>query len=778
MQAPAPSKTVVLVGGGHTHVQVLRRWAMDPPEGVRVLVVLDRSIAVYSGMVPGFVAGDYAQHELEIDVLPLARRAGAGVILSAATDLDPVRREISIEGRPPIRYDVASLDVGSTVRGLELPGVREHALATRPIADFVRSLDARTDALARLDRAPRILVVGGGVAGTEIAFTLDARLRGRGLAPEISVVSSDDEIPSGSTARLRSTLHREARQRKIEMLVGEEVLRVEAGAVYTRPADSGRTQGASDPSAPLATRREADLVIWATGAAPVAFPQHAGVARLATDPAGFIEVRDTLQTTGFDDVFAVGDCARLVDQRWIPRAGVYAVRQGPVLEANLRARLQDRPQLRRYRAQKDFLSLLNLGGGRAIGSKWGWAASGRPIHRLKDWIDRRFMDRFQVLDAEGRVRPAQARLGAMGGGAGAGEADPTEMACGGCAAKLGAHPLASALERLPESAEDASVVLGLDARDDVAATRGRDGSLTLHNIDAIRAFCDDPYLVGRVAASNALSDLFATGGQPRHAQAIIALPDLPPHTSSATSGQEILFQTLSGIRSILDPLGVSLLGGHTTIGDALSVGLAVTGDASDVSALLTQAGARVGDDLLLSQPLGTGVVLAADMQGLAPSAWVVEAHAAMQRTNAIGGRLAARAGVRAATDVTGFGLAGHLLTLLDATGLGAEIERGAVPFLPGARQLWAEGLRSTAHPANREAFEPRIRGASEADEAWLFDPQTSGGLLLTVPPDDTDALIESFRAAGEPELTRIGRIRSVDGARDRAERAVRIFLQD
>ncbi|HKK50362.1 MAG TPA: bifunctional NADH dehydrogenase FAD-containing subunit/selenide, water dikinase SelD, partial [Myxococcota bacterium] len=139
-------------------MQVLRRWAMDPPERTRVLVVLDRATAVYSGMVPGFVAGDYALHELEIDVVPLARRAGAGVILSAARDLDPVRREIALEGRPPIRFDVASLDVGSTVRGLELPGVAEHALTTRPIGSFVRRVDERLERLAREPaRSPRVL---------------------------------------------------------------------------------------------------------------------------------------------------------------------------------------------------------------------------------------------------------------------------------------------------------------------------------------------------------------------------------------------------------------------------------------------------------------------------------------------------------------------------------------------------------------------------------------------------------------------------------------------
>lgn len=735
----------MLVGGGHAHVQVLRRWAMNPPEAVRLCVVLDRPVAVYSGMVPGFVAGDYAHHELEIDVLPLARRAGAGVVMAAATDLDPVRREIAIEGRPPLRYDVVSLDVGSTVRGLDLPGVGEYALSTRPIARFVGEVDRRIEALSGLGRAPRVIVVGAGAAGVEVSFTLDARLRAAGLAPSIALITADEIFPSGAAPRTRRAVAREASTRGIATILWRRVVRVDKRGVVTCDATS------VDESE--ARHHEADLVIWATGAAPVSFPKHQGVGRLATDAAGFLSVRDTLQAVGFDDVFAVGDCARLVEHPWIPRAGVYAVRQGPILEENLRAYLAGH-SMRRYRPQRDFLSLLNLGDRRALGAKWGQAFSGAAVHRLKDWIDRRFMRRFQILDAEGRPRAALRKLGLMSGTAGTSkDGESAEMACGGCAAKLGALPLAAALAGLPASPADASVVLGLDARDDVAATRDAQGRVTLHNIDVIRAFGDDPWLVGRVAASNALSDLYAKGGRPRHAQAIIGLPDLPPEIA-----REILFQTLSGVRATLDALGVTLLGGHTTIGEALTVGLAVSGDGPDEAALLTQAGAQPGDVLLLSQAVGTGVVLAADMQGLARGEWVCTAHEAMQHTNDVGGRLAQESRVHAVTDVTGFGLAGHLLTLLDPDGLIAEIARPSLPLLPGAHTLWATGLRSTAHPANRDAFRGRVTGATESDEAWLFDPQTAGGLLLAVAPEDASPLIEAFANAGEPPVVRIGRI--------------------
>src|SRR5262245_55638373 len=398
---------LVLVGGGHTHIQVLRRWAMAPIAGVRVTVVVDRPEAVYSGMVPGFAAGDYAAHELAIDVVQLARRARARVVLARAISLDANARRIELEGRTPIAYDVASLDVGAGVRGLDLPGVSAHALATRPIARLVEELDAR---IARLPERPRLAIVGGGAAGVELAFTLEARLRASGRAPEVHLVSESSELLEDYGAWLRRLVRAALDARSIRVHTGVKVEAVRAGGIDL----------AGEPLA-------ADLVVWATGAAPLPFPSGPG---LPLDSEGFVCVERTLEVAGCRDLFAVGDCASLPFAPWVRKAGVYAVREGPALDANLRARLCG-GRLRAYRPQRDFLSLLNLGGGEAIAAKWGVAFRGRSAWRLKDWIDRRFVDRFRVLDERGAPTAAFAEP-AMGAGA-------AEMECGGCAAKVAAR---------------------------------------------------------------------------------------------------------------------------------------------------------------------------------------------------------------------------------------------------------------------------------------------------------------------------------------------------
>jgi selenide,water dikinase len=731
--SPEPRAELVLVGGGHAHVQVLRGLAMRPLAGVRVTVVLDRPEAVYSGMLPGCVAGAYGQGELAIDVVPLARRAGARVVLAAARRVDAPARSIELDGRPPLAYDLASLDVGSSVRGLELPGVREHALATRPIGELLPRLEARLRAAGaqRGSAGLRVVVVGAGVAGLELAFCLEARLRAQGAPAQVLLLGDAPKLAPGQPRGLVRRARAEAQRRGIALELGARVAAVEKDAVILE---------GEHPRIP------ADLVVWATGAAP---PPLAAASALPLDARGFVRVEETLEVVGCEGLFAVGDCAAFDAHAWVPRAGVYAVREGPVLDANLRARVAGRA-LRRYRPQRDFLALLNLGDGRALGSKRGLAFGGRLVWRWKDRIDRRFVERFRVLGEGGAPAPGFPSPAAMG-------ASEEAMECGGCAAKLGAAELARALARLPRSEPDAAVALGLDPPDDAAALRRPGGELLLATLDAFRPFTDDPWLVGRVAAVNAASDVFAKGGRARHALALVTLPEREPGRAEQT-----LYEVLAGVRAALDPLGISLVGGHTTTGSELFVGLAVLGELAPGERPLALADARPGDALVLTKPLGTGVLLAADARGLARGAWLEAALASMLRPNADAARVARTCGAGGATDVSGFGLAGHLAELARASGLVAELRLAAIPALPGALGLLARGVRSSAHAQNarfRDALaEPAARPGEPALEL-LFDPQTSGGLLFSLPPERAAQAVAALREAGDASAATIGTLR-------------------
>jgi len=769
--APAGAERLelVLVGGGHAHLQVLRRWMMRPVTGVRLSVVLDRAEAVYSGMLPGFVAGDYGAREIEVDCVPLARRAGARVILAAATGLDMERRVLHLEGRPPLPFDIASFDVGSVLRGAALPGVREHALATRPLHHFARRLPALI-ALARARAQKRggplrVAVAGAGAAGVELAFTLQHRLRaeaGAG-AVELTVLGDAGGVLPGASRALARRANKEARRRGIQLRGGCSAVALEA----ERGAPAALAVVLKDGE-----RVSCDLAVWATGAAP---PPLLAALPLPKDARGFLRVGATLQSPACENIFAAGDCAALDTAPDLPKAGVYAVRAGPVLDTNLRRRLHAlraaqnsaprarrqraaapassahfapprakrilrAPRLRRFRPQRDFLSLLNLGGGRVLGGKWGMAASGRALWRLKDHIDRRFVRRFRVLDADGkdaRGFPTPERMGMA------------QMECGGCAAKLSATALSEALARLPAPA-DPAVLLGLRTPDDAAAFSMAGSNALLATLDGFRAFTDDDWLVGRVAAQNAMNDIAACGGNPRFALAWVCVPE--------AAGGESLYQVLAGLRRELDAQGVSLLGGHSSTGPELSVGLAVLGELPRNAAPLLKSALRAGDRLVLTRALGSGVLLAADMQGRATGAWLLAAHAAMLRGNVRAAALARQHGVRAATDVSGFGLAGHLGEMLCASGVAARLFAPQLPALPGARALLARGVRSTFHPHNQQRARALCGDASALDFALLCDPQTSGGLLLGVSAARSTALIKALRDAGDADAVEIGEV--------------------
>lgn len=370
------TRDVVLVGGGHSHIQVLDHFKRNRLPNARLTLVVDRRIAMYSGMVPGFVAGQYGVGDLEIDTVALAKEAGARIVLSPAVGIDPERRRIMVADGPPVPYDVAAFDIGSSVIGLDLPGVRRHTLPTRPITDFVHRVDALLGDLPASGRDPfRVIVVGGGAGGMELIFTLQQRIRSAGLRVEALLIEGGPRIVYNYPDRVRRRVERAAERRGITVRCDTLVEAVEKGEVVLKHGE----------------HLSCDLLVWVAG--PVGHPvfEPSGI---ATDERGFALVRPTLQFQDHDNLMGTGDCVTFIDFPATPKAGVYAVRQGPLITRNLLAWLQGRP-LASFTPQKDFLTLMNLGDGAAIGAKWGWSFEGKWVMRLKDRIDREFMGRFQ-----------------------------------------------------------------------------------------------------------------------------------------------------------------------------------------------------------------------------------------------------------------------------------------------------------------------------------------------------------------------------------------------
>jgi selenide,water dikinase len=319
------------------------------------------------------------------------------------------------------------------------------------------------------------------------------------------------------------------------------------------------------------------------------------------------------------------------------------------------------------------------------------------------------------------------------------------MRCAGCGGKIGSQVLAAALKRLPVS-NDGRTILGLANPDDAAVLDRRAAPVDVLSVDFFPAFLDDPYLVGRVAALNALSDLWAMGSRPLGAMAIVTLPDGAPRQQT-----ELIYQLLAGGSRELTAAGATLWGGHTTQGPELTLGYTVAGQLGDEPPL-TKGKLRLGDRLILTKPLGTATLLAAQRLSLCRSHWMDALIEQLLESNAAASRIAREFGIAAATDVTGFGLAGHLFEMLDASHMSARLSLRSLPLLNGFAELSAAGVRSSLDPANR-AVEPRCRLADASLAARpeyhaLFDPQTSGGLLLGVPAERAEDFVRELKENG------------------------------
>lgn len=323
--------------------------------------------------------------------------------------------------------------------------------------------------------------------------------------------------------------------------------------------------------------------------------------------------------------------------------------------------------------------------------------------------------------------------------------------CGGCAAKVGADVLAEALAGLAAGdSATGELLVGLEPADDAAVYRVSDELAVLGTVDFFPPVVDDPHAFGAIAAANAVSDIFAMGGRVAFALAIAALPE--------DLALDVTRSIFLGAAETVREAGGVLAGGHTVRDNEPKYGLAVIGFAHP-DRLLRKNGARPGDRLVLTKGLGTGLVISGRRQGRSDEEWHAAAVASMRRLNRSAAEVLVAAGVRAATDVTGFGLIGHALEMAASADVAFVIRAGQVPVLPGALELARQGVETGGAAHNRRFATGRVSidGVSEEVVTVAFDPQTSGGLLAAIPPASFETATDALTGAGEP-WTEIGTV--------------------
>jgi selenide, water dikinase len=620
---PPTQMDLVLIGGGHAHVYVLkmlgmphyRQWAMS--YGVQVTLIARDLHTPYSGMLPGFVAGHYSYDEIHLDLVKLCRFSNTRLIHSSASEIlyngdtrtstgpDSGTTSTSSgggmiycdDGRPPIRFDALSIDVGITPSTAGMtPATLDSIIPVKPIASFCKYYQGlRTSLAAKYQKANCIIatpanrtnkhviaVIGGGAGGIELALSMDYACRTQGLAKHIQVVvvTRGSNLMEQHNRTVQSIFRRILEERKIEVYYQAEVTGVEP--MVDKDATKKRLV-LSDASLPYYNKNDPILVhdvLWCTQASAASWLSEA-TPFATTQQGNFIHVHNTYESVSHKGVFACGDCCEMIEHPR-PKAGVFAVRAGPPLLENLKRYLSNQP-LRQHIPQRDFLGIISTGDKYAVASRGSWfALEGRYLWTVKDYIDRTWMGKYTLLpnleqimmmsqmrfqtsvttDSRKR-RKLQHDVAAIKGDEVANNffaSDP--MRCGGCGAKVGMTTVSRVLAAVHKRQVQRANANNLPGpppidHDDAAILslpRNKGGGAIVQTIDYFRSLVDDPFVFGKIVAVHALSDVHAMGAQAQSALALAVVP----FAADETITESLLVHLLSGISDVLQQEGVGM----------------------------------------------------------------------------------------------------------------------------------------------------------------------------------------------------------------------------
>ncbi len=770
-------RDVVLVGGGHSHVIFIRMWAMQPMPGVRLTLVSEKVNTPYSGMLPGLISGHYKEADVHVDLARLCSWADVRFIEQRVSGIDLDTKTLSVcppahasvnrsSTRPDIEFDVLSLDTGSTPE-LSVEGAERFSVPVKPVHGFFQRWQSILTRLQTQSHQPlsgiaptkagpsgrvppepdqpetaepatamSIGVVGSGAGGFELVMAMRYALSSD--VASCHWIIRGERVLKDRPEKVSEMALLAAKNAGVLVHTGFDVVEVREKSIHAR---DGRSLSI-------------DETVWCAAAKAPDWPREAG---FSVDKRGFVLTNRHLQSISADFVFATGDIGT---QQETPsdKAGVFAVRQAPVLFQNIRRYLLG-AKLKVYRPQKDFLSLMATGKKSAIGNRGFLTAQGAWVWRVKDAIDQKFMNQFRHLPEMSarssyfKVPKALLKQSTVTEQ----EASGIAMRCCGCGGKVGATILDSVLQEI-NSVKANGVVTDLSNAGDAAIVQ-TDSQQLVQSVDQISAVCTDPYVFGRIAAVHALSDVVASGAVAHSAQVLVNLP-----FADQRIVKRDLRQLMVGVVDALNEDGCSLIGGHTAENATMSLGFVVNGFGKVQSPAKPDVTGE-GDHLILTKPLGSGVILAGMMRQRALGVDVQKVLSSMQQSNRAAAAVLYQYGVKAVTDVTGFGLLGHLHRLLTPLGVGAVLEVQNTPVFSGAKALAHSGVGSSLLEQNQHVLK-QVASEELHDSVWhniLCDPQTSGGLLGIVPAAQSDQVLIKLRECGCESASVIGSIVDQDG---------------
>ena len=724
---------VILVGGGHSNIQVIKAWVMNPPTNAKLILISNNAYAPYSGMLPLHLMGKYSFDEIHFDLRRICSLANVDFIEAEVTAIDRKKQLIMLKERPNVSYDIVSINVGITPAQNfqhEQKDFDKCLFSLKPISNLIKSFDYfLTLAMSwSKEQNIKISIVGGGAAGVEVALALSIRLKKLKQNHQIVLFQRSDKLIKNQHYKASQLALEKLQLAGIEVILRTEITKLSKERLYDVQGESYQT----------------DFTFISTDAkAPLWFKSS----KLPINEAGFIKVNESLHLDDDDCFYAAGDCIQFSSFS-LAKAGVYAVRQGPVLKNNIFYKLGYKKKKITYKPQKTILGLIHCGEDETIYAKGKIVTSGKRYFQLKDYIDRKFMDNFSLPFYQ-HFRKKMKEMKEIE------YLRPEEVnTCGGCGSKVSPELLFGILhsEEFKQFHEVLPAIL-----DDAPSFETVSGHIS-SSIDGFRPFIKDPYLFGKIATLHALSDLAANGAKPLNVNLSITTKIAPQKFQ-----QYELKQMMYGICEVLKRHNIKMIKGHTNEGIESSLTLSVNGTANKHS--FKKNNINENEYLVLTKPIGSGILLRSLMLGECQGDWCTELIQELSKDNLEILSLLESFSISAITDVTGFSLLGHLSEMLEGQKLYAEINYETIKLMKGVKELLISNITSHLGPKLEKYYSPLVENCSGFDLRAMFDPQTNGGLLITIKMEQAEHFLRKLKEKNFCSATIIGEIKTLSNSK-------------
>ncbi len=712
---------LVLIGGGHSHIMLMMELSKKPIQGNRITLISKEIDTPYSGMIPGFIQGIYTWRETHIDLYKLCFKLNIRFIHSEVLEISAINKEIILKNRPKIKFDVLSINTGIQSSNKNIKGALKYCVPVKPISILSNNF------LTEIKKNENIAFIGGGPASVELALGLQKRFKNTKSNFKISIITGKNGLLSSFPNKTRKVAKQTLQNSQINVIEKVEVIEVQKDKLIL----SDKTKLKIDKS-----------ILSTNGMAP----EWIKKSDLNLNRRNFIIVNNKFQTN-YNYVFAAGDIVDFNNQD-LSKSGVFAVKSGKPLAKSIRGFIQKKIPVP-YRFNKNYLSIIGLSNGLAIATKYNFTFTSRFSFLLKKLIDQKFVKKFNDLNQDHYyvlknffkvfdviIQKNNKNIPSY------------KMQCKGCAAKVDFNALKTILPKeIITTSEDAININNYPK--------------LYQSIDMISSIISDPYLLGKIAANHAINDIIAVNSKLISALMILQLP-----FSNSEINSRDLKQVTSGAREVFKLANCSISGGHTMIGKDKDpvIGFSVIGEKKNVNNQ-TRSKLKVNDILILTERIGSGIIFAGINNDIIDSYYQIEVLNHMSQGNINFSKVSDKLKILFMTDITGFGLANHLLNLIkrDVGKTGLTIYPDKIPIFKGVKEALSKNVRSSFFEKNFNTAQKELvydRETKLIDEI-LYDPQTVGGLAFIIPQEEK---VKQFKILKENKInfTEIGFVNNLD----------------